>query len=164
MIFGHAPGNVCVMMLYRKDVNILLCFGETSGQIAWVQVVNYGAGTQTEELLQARQSLLKELKRLIILHIAQVLAQDRVVVLGQTKGVLQLSPASQNIVHGRFFRPTRRAVSALSAPTACYGCGCRDGSQDGLPTVTTLTGLLFQATRARKIDLDVVDSRAIRTR
>jgi len=31
----------------------------------------------------------------------------------------------------RFFRPTRRAVCALGVPTACYGCGCRDGSQDG---------------------------------
>src|SRR6516165_11339499 len=31
----------------------------------------------------------------------------------------------------RLFRPTRRAVCALSVPTACYGCGCRDASQDG---------------------------------
>ena len=60
-----------------------------------MQIVRHGPRLHAEQLLQVGQRLLEKDQRLVILQVADVLAEDGVAPLGQAEGVLQLAAARQ---------------------------------------------------------------------
>src|ERR1700693_1828067 len=96
-----------------------------------MQVVGYSLRLHAEELLQVAEGLFKEAQCLVVLKITNVLAEDRVTIARQAKGVLQLRPARQDgrHWHAEIDRKRRVPAGAAEHPLAAlrnahYGIVC----------------------------------------
>ena len=104
-----------------------------------MQVVGDGARRDAEEVLQAGERLLEELHRLVVLQVADVLAEDGVAALGQAEGVLQLAAEGEDLVQfdaevdGLGDEAARAAQDALAAFE-----GADDGIVDAGPDVAVV--------------------------
>ena len=58
------------------------------GQVLRMEIVRHGARLHAKELLQVAEGLLEEFEGFVVLQVADVLAQDGVPPLGETKGIL----------------------------------------------------------------------------
>src|SRR5580658_6803072 len=89
-----------------------------------MQVMRGNLRRDPEESLQMPERLAEELHGLHVLEIPDVRTQDRVTILGQTQGVLQLASAGKNLadrhsqvdgIGSEAARPTHRILTAFES-------------------------------------------------
>ena len=78
-----------------------------------MQVVGHRGGRHAKELLEVRECLFEEAQRLVILQVADVLAEDRVTALGKAEGVLQFAADGQQFGNGT--PPGRASCGGVAA-------------------------------------------------
>ncbi len=98
MVLRHAACDVCMMMLHadlrlqRKPLR------ELGAHVLGMQIVSDGAWRDSEKLFQIGERLLEEQQRLVILQVADVLAEDAVASLGEAERVLEFGAAGENLL------------------------------------------------------------------
>jgi len=98
-VFGHAARDMRVMVLDADLPAISHLQRELGAQVLRMQIVSHGGGRNAEELLHAVQRFAVEDQRFVVFEIADVLAQESVMILGEAERVLELGAASQNLSH-----------------------------------------------------------------
>jgi hypothetical protein len=99
MVFRHATRNVRMVVLH-PDLSL-----DSARQrhprthVSGMQIVGRHSRRNLEDVLHLRQRVFEEPHRLVVLQIADMLAQDRVSPLRQAEGVLQLAAESQHLLH-----------------------------------------------------------------
>ncbi|MBT9141338.1 MAG: hypothetical protein DDT30_01930 [Dehalococcoidia bacterium] len=71
--------------------------GVLRGQVVWVHIVGYHLGMDAKQPLVKLDGVLELLQSLLILHIADVLAHESMVLPGETEGVLFLGAAGKDL-------------------------------------------------------------------
>src|SRR5579871_2954175 len=101
VVLGHAACNMGMMVL---DADLLESFElqrQFRAEVAGVQIVRDYSRRDAEEPLHMLQGFPEENQSFQILQIADVLAQNRVVVFSKAERVLQLASAGQNLANRR---------------------------------------------------------------
>ena len=125
----------------------------TGGEIIRMEIMDQGLGLKAEELFEDRDGGFKVLQRLQVLHVPDMLADEGILVPGDTEGILQFRPAGQD---------RRRRIGEL------YGIRrISPGSPKGLDQ---MNGLIFfiryergkpDAVIVAGIDLPVVEKKPV---
>src|SRR5690349_19494465 len=82
-VLGHATGDVRVMMLYADLALNRQIERELGAEIRGMQVVGHYARFDAEQRFHALQGFLVKAQRFVILQVADVLAQECVMLLGE---------------------------------------------------------------------------------
>ena len=117
-VLGHATRDVRVMMLDADLWKIRHLQRELGAQILRMQIVSDRGGRDAEELLHTIQRFAIEDQRFVIFQIADVLAQERMMLLGEAKSALEFGAASQNLSHRKTQRHWMGCVAARTAQDA----------------------------------------------
>src|SRR5258705_6188948 len=118
VVLSHATCDMSVMMLNTDLSFDFRLKGETGAHVVRVQIVRDRAWLDAEELLQIRECLVKELQRLVIFQVTDVLAENCVTVLGQAEGVLQFSTAGHQLLKRNTQVDWVRHISTRAAQNA----------------------------------------------
>ena len=139
VVFRHATGDVCVMMLHSHQLHSLLLKRPLGGEVVGMQVVCEGCRLDFENISQMIDRLNEELEAFRILQVSDMLAQEGVLSFGEANRVLQLAAHRE---YGRLFvlrhRGTRDIPSRPAQMPNSADCGPHDGviaAQQNVPVV-----------------------------
>jgi len=95
-MFGHAAGDVGVVMLDADAAEIVEFERELGAEIAGVQIVRDGSGRGVKETRHALEGFLEEAEGFEVLEVAEMLAGDGESCAGEAEGVFLLRTTGQN--------------------------------------------------------------------
>ena len=88
MIFGHAGSNVRVVMLYWDVLEVFAFESPFGREIIGMKIVGDDRGVHLKDMLETRDSFLKEIVAFEIFEVADVLTEKGLVVADDADGVL----------------------------------------------------------------------------
>ena len=83
MVLGHTGGDVSVMVLHPDPFQSIQFLGESGTEVIGMQVMDNHARLHAEQLLHLLQRFAKELEGLVVLQVADMLAEQRVAALSE---------------------------------------------------------------------------------
>ena len=95
-ILRHATGNVGMMMLHRDAGQSLQGESILAGEVARMEIVGHHLGGDGEEFGEVLDTVHERAIRPVILQIANVVAQEGMLLPGQTERVLELSATGED--------------------------------------------------------------------
>src|ERR1700678_1781730 len=99
VVLRHATANVRMMMLHANLPLNIRSKRHLGTHIAWMQIIRSHARFYAKHVLHVFECLFKKAHRLVVLQVANMLAENRIPILRQAESVLQLTAERENLFH-----------------------------------------------------------------
>ena len=110
-MLGQTGRSVSVMVLDAHRLNVLTLEGVLGGEVLRVQIVSDQLRLHREELLEVLDPLREGTEGLVVLQVADVVADPGPLALGEAEGALELGAAGQDRSAGRQGQSARNVAA-----------------------------------------------------